>query len=79
MTKNRDPDQWISDLERLWSNLKLLKCDITEEDLMAHIIKYVGQQYSNIADQMETDLDKGILTLDDVKRAKYNRLKNKQQ
>jgi gag-polypeptide of LTR copia-type len=82
MTENRDPDQWISDLERLRSKLKLLKSEISEEDLMVHIINYVGHQYSNIADHMETDLDKRTLTLDDVKsrlRAKYNRLKNRQE
>ncbi len=77
MTGNRDPDDWITELERLRQKLKILKHEITDDDLMIHIINNIGPTYSNIADQMETDMDKGNLDINDVKnrlRAKYNRL-----
>ena len=77
-----DPDEWIADLERIRQRLKSLKSEISDEDLMIHILNNLPEEYENMVETMEVEMEDKmnplkLKTLRERLRAKYQRLKKR--
>ena len=75
-----DPDEWIADLERIRQRLKNLKAEISDEDLMVHILNNLPIEYENMVEAMEVELENNtnplkLKTVRERLRSKYQRLK----
>ena len=72
-----DPDIWITELEVIRRQLKILKADISDDDLILHILNNLPKEYETTVEALEDRLGTGELTLEDVRtklRAKFERM-----
>ena len=79
---NTDPDEWIADLERIRQRLKTLKSEITDEDLIIHILNNLPEEYENMVEAMEIELEDKtnplkLKTVRERLRSKYQQLKKR--
>ena len=79
---NTDPDEWIADLERIRQRLKTLKSEITDEDLIIHILNNLPEEYENMVEAMEIELEDRsnplkLKTVRERLRSKFQRLKKR--
>ena len=56
MRKNEDPDEWITNLERLRQLIAECGKTIYENELVMHILYHLPTEYDNINDQYLKDL-----------------------
>jgi len=75
-----DPEEWITQLELKRRRLKTLGVDISDEDLMLHILNNLTKEYDTTVELCEEELSGATvtLTLNKLKerlRAKFNRIK----
>jgi len=78
--EDRDPDDWIADLERLRQRLKNMKAEILDRDFMIHILNNLPSAYSTVVEQLEDDLGNEtnpltIARIRDKLRIKFQRMK----
>jgi len=76
-----DPDIWIRELERIRRRLVSLGHLISDVDLTIHILNNLPEDYENLIENLESDIETGNLDLDKLKsrlRAKYRRLMEKE-
>jgi len=57
MRKDKDPDEWITNLERLREHIAECGKTIYENELVMHILYHLLTEYDNINDQYLKDLD----------------------
>jgi len=57
MRKNEDPDEWITNLERMRQLIAECGKTIYENELVMHILYHLPTEYDNINDQYLKDLD----------------------
>jgi len=75
---NKDPDQWIQELELLKRKLEILGGPITEMDLIIHIFHNLPEEYETAIEFIENELENDTATLEKVKerlRTKFERIK----
>ena len=53
---SKDPDEWISSLERLRQRLKDMKSPISDMDLIIHILNNVPKEYETLVESLEGNL-----------------------
>lgn len=79
----KDPDEWISKLELLQAKLMVMNHEITDDQLVVHVIHSVyPNEYDAIMDQLQNEFDFGsekpnLNTVKDRLRNKFNRIKRK--
>jgi hypothetical protein len=58
-----DPDKWVTKLEHYCVRIKGInpKAEISDEDLMAHIIAILPRQYSEFITSIENDLEQSTV------------------
>ena len=56
-TDNSDPDEWINNLESIRKRLKDVKVNVTEQDIMLHVLAHLPQKYSVTAQIAEDKLN----------------------
>jgi gag-polypeptide of LTR copia-type len=66
----RDPDEWITELELLRQRLKSLKVNVDDEDLVIHILNNLPKEYDSLVESIEEDLNKGADDEVTVKRVR---------
>jgi hypothetical protein len=75
---NQDPDKWINELEILRRKLEAMNHQMTDLDMIIHILNNLPSEYESVIESLETDLDDNLLiNLEKVRaklRAKYLRL-----
>jgi len=74
---NDDPDEWITKLELIRRRLKVLGHEISDEDMILHILNNMPAEYENLVETNERALTRGTLKLDELREeiiAKYRRL-----
>ncbi len=76
----KDPEEWVTELEILRQKLKVMKSEITDEDMMIHILNNLPKEYENLVEVAEQKLDdkSDPLDLEGLKtllRRKYQRIK----
>jgi hypothetical protein len=75
---NQDPDKWINELELLKRKLEAMNHQMTELDMIIHILNNLPHEYENVIESLETDLNDDIFVdLEKVRaklRAKYLRI-----
>ena len=49
-----DPDEWITELERIRQELKDLNHNISDEDLIIHIINNMTKEYKTLIERLES-------------------------
>ena len=80
---NKDPEVWISDLEVIRRKFINMKVQITEEDMMMHVINHLPKEYDAICDQLETELNStngyklDMIIIRERLRNKFNKLKRR--
>ena len=77
LSTGEDPEVWISDLERVRQRLKLLKIEISEEDMVIHVLNNLPREYENLVELCEVQINAGTLKLADLKAqliSKYRRI-----
>ena len=77
---NKDPEVWISKLEVIRKRLKKMSNEISDEDMMIHILNNLPEEYDTVVEAMERKLDDLVdpLTLRNLKNElmlKYKRIK----
>jgi len=77
---SKDPETWISKLEVIRKRLKKMGNEISNDDMMIHIMNNLPQEYDTVVEAMERKLDDLVdpLTLRNLKNEillKYNRIK----
>ena len=75
-----DPDEWIADMERIRQRLKTLKAEIEDEDFIIHILNNLPNEYENMVEAMEVEMEDTtkkleLKTVRERLRAKYQRIK----
>ena len=77
---NKDPDEWLLKLEGLRWKLKGLGQNISEEDMMVHILHNLPREYENTIEILEIELENGELDLNKMRerlRNKFSRMETK--
>ena len=64
---NDDPDEWIAQLEKLRKLIKATGSEISDEDLLIHVINNLPKEYEALVDNFEKELDEGKLTIEDMR------------
>ena len=77
---NKDPKIWISKLEVIRKRMKKMSNEISDEDVMIHILNNLPEEYDTVVEAMERKLDNSVdlFTLRNLKNElmlKYNRIK----
>ena len=54
---NEDPDLWIQRIEHLRGGLKNMNHDITDDNIIAHILTNLPSEYSEIVTSLEGDIN----------------------
>ena len=81
---DKDPEEWITELELLRQRLKALKVTIDDEDFVLHIINNLPKEYDSLIEAIEEDMDKGMLEHITVKRirerirGRFHRMKKRE-
>ena len=75
----KDPDEWITNLERMRIRLKAMKHEISDEDLMIHVLNNLPEEYDNLVEDLEDRIEASndpltIKTLRERLRMKYERI-----
>jgi hypothetical protein len=80
---NQDPEEWINELEILRRKLEALNHQMTDLDMIIHILNNLPSEYESVIESLETDLDDDLLVdLEKVRaklRAKYLRIQRYQE
>ena len=80
----RDPDAWITELELLRQRMKKMKIEISDEDLVIHILNNLPKEYDTLVEAIEEDLNKARteeVTVKQVRervRASFRRMQDRQ-
>jgi hypothetical protein len=77
-----DPDIWIRKLKRIRRLLFLLGHLISNDDLIIHILNNLPDDYENLIENLENNLEAGDMDLDKLKsrlRARFRRLMEKEK
>ena len=53
LKKNQDPDDWITELERIRTRLRSLRSEMDYTDLIFHILNNLTPEYDNVAENIE--------------------------
>ena len=80
MQQNQDPDEWITQLEILRAKIEKTGGNLSDEDLLIHVLNNLTTDYESMVELYERQLTIGSVTLSDVRNglnSKYLRLKNK--
>jgi hypothetical protein len=64
---DQDPDQWIQSLEGMQRKLQILGHQVTEMDIIIHILQNLPNEYENTVELLENDLENEVANLDSVK------------
>ena len=78
LEEGEDPDEWINKLQLIRRRLKVFGADISEDDLILHILNNLPKTYETTEEICEDDLTRGILTFESLRerlRAKFRRSK----
>lgn len=81
----KDPEEWITELELLRQRLKSLKVTVEDEDLVIHILNNLPKEYDSLVEAIEEDLNKGAdeeVTVKRVRervRARFRRMQLRQK
>ena len=81
---NKDTEIWISTLEVIRNRLKKMSNEISDEDMMIHILNNLPEEYNTVVETMERKLDDLVdpLTLSNLKNdlmLKYNKIKKNKE
>ena len=75
---SKDPDEWISELERIRQRLRAMDAIISDTDLMIHILNNLPPEYETLVEKLELEIEGDKpLTLEELRdqlRNKYRRL-----
>ena len=74
----KDPEEWIVELERIRQRLAVMKSHIGDEDMLVHILNNMPKEYESIVESSEEKLELGKLTLSALRvvlQTKYQRMK----
>jgi hypothetical protein len=72
-----DPDQWIQSLEGMQRKLRILGHQVTEIDIIIHILQNLPKEYENTVELLENNLENEVANLDRVKeklRIKFEKI-----
>ena len=70
-----DPDEWITELERKRVYLKDMGVDISDDDFILHVISNLPEEYDNVIERLEDDIDTlDIEELRDKLNVKYEKI-----
>jgi hypothetical protein len=78
LEEGEDPDEWINKLQLVRRRLKVFGTEITEDDLILHILNNLPKTYETTEEICEDDLTRGVLTFENLRerlRAKFRRNK----
>ena len=78
LEEGEDPDEWINKLQLVRRRLKVFGANISEDDLILHILNNLPKTYETTEEICEDDLTRGILTFETLRerlRAKFRRSK----
>jgi len=59
-----DPNEWVSNLERIRQLLIPLNSPISDEDLIIHILNNFPKEYENMVEKMEAEIE--VLTVEEL-------------
>ena len=74
---NEDPNEWITKLELIRRRFKTLGHEVSDEDIVLHVLNNLPTEYENLVEANEKLLTKGNLKFEDLKdkiSAKFRRL-----
>ena len=63
----KDPEEWVSELEIIRIKLSDLKVEMTDEDIIIHIINNMPSEYETVTDILENELNQDSFTVSNVK------------
>ena len=64
---SQDPDVWLHDLERKRQILGTMGHQVSDVDLIIHIINNLPEDYKNLIENLESKIDNGLLDLEKLK------------
>jgi hypothetical protein len=70
---DQDPDEWIQSLEGMQRKLLILGHQITEMEIIIHILQNLPNEYENKVELLENDLENEVANLDRVKEKLRNK------
>ena len=78
LSVDKDPDVWLSELERIRQRLKIMQSVITDTDLMIHVLNNLPIEYETLVEKLELEIEAKMnpLTLEGLRaqlRSKYCR------
>ena len=65
LQSDKDPDEWISGLEKLRKLVKSTGSEISDKDFIIHVLNNLPKTYESMIDNFEKELDKDELTVSD--------------
>jgi gag-polypeptide of LTR copia-type/Zinc knuckle len=74
---SQDPDEWIQTLEGLQRKLLTLGHEVSDMDIVIHILQNLPKEYDTTTELLEYDLENNFASLDRVKeklRARFDKL-----
>ena len=54
---HKDPEEWMTELEVIQSRLKSMNYEISEEQLIIHVLNHLPEEYDIFVDAIERDID----------------------
>jgi hypothetical protein len=75
LDKQKDPEIWIVELQRMQSKLQEMGENISDGLLMAHILGNLPPEYENVSDNLASQDNKTILSVTVALKDKFERLK----
>ena len=61
----KDPDEWLDELERIRTDLELMKSNISNKDFKIHVLNNLPKEYESIIEKLIPDIS--ILHIDDMR------------
>ena len=65
---SKDHDEWLSMLERIHQQLRVMQSVITDTDLMIHVLNNLPVEYEALVEKLETEIEARVnpLTLESL-------------
>ena len=57
LSVDKDPDVWLSELERICQRLKIMQSVITDTDLMIHVLNNLPIEYETLVEKLELEIE----------------------
>jgi hypothetical protein len=61
---DQDPDQWIQSLEGIQRKLQIISHQVSEMDIIIHILQNLPKEYENTVELLVNNLENDVANLD---------------